>query len=177
MTGVDRRTVDLSSYPDLVVIYLGMRVNTLAGLKTLLGFGPQIAQSVEARPDGLLLHENLMFSLLPPHAGMRQYWRDFDALERWARSTPHQAWWRQFLRNSGGTGFWHEAYFMRGGMEAVYDDMVKATGFLRFAPARPARGAMFSARGRALRPGSSTTAAPVGEQDLYPTEETKDGAV
>ena len=177
MTGVDRRTVDLSSYPDLVVIYLGMRVNTLAGLKTLLGFGPQIAQSVEARPDGLLLHENLMFSLLPPHAGMRQYWRDFDALERWARSTPHQAWWRQFLRNSGGTGFWHEAYFMRGGMEAVYDDMVKATGFLRFAPARPARGAMFSARGRALRPGSSTPAAPVGEQDLYPTEETKDGAV
>jgi hypothetical protein len=26
---VDRRTVDLSGYPDLVVIYLGMRVNTL----------------------------------------------------------------------------------------------------------------------------------------------------
>ena len=26
MTGVDRRTVDLSAYPDLVVIYLGMRV-------------------------------------------------------------------------------------------------------------------------------------------------------
>ena len=24
---VERRTVDLSSYPDLVVIYLGMRVN------------------------------------------------------------------------------------------------------------------------------------------------------
>jgi hypothetical protein len=37
---VDRRTVDLSGYPDLVVIYLGMRVNTLAGLKTLIGFGP-----------------------------------------------------------------------------------------------------------------------------------------
>src|SRR3712207_3248797 len=27
---VDRRTVDLSAYPDLVVIYLGMRVNVLA---------------------------------------------------------------------------------------------------------------------------------------------------
>jgi len=177
MSGVDRRTVDLSAYPDLVVIYLGMRVNTLTGLKTLLGFGPQIARSVEAKPDGLLLHENLMFSLLPPHAGMRQYWRDFDALERWARSTPHQAWWRQFLRDSGGTGFWHEAYFMRGGMEAVYDDMVKATGFLMFAPARPARGTMFSARGRALRPGSSTIPAPVDEQDVYPTHETRGGAV
>jgi hypothetical protein len=57
------------------------------------------------------------------HLGMRQYWRDFDALEAWARSTPHREWWRDFLRSSPGTGFWHEAYFMRGGMEAVYDDV------------------------------------------------------
>jgi hypothetical protein len=32
---VERKTVDLSAYPDLVVIYLGMRVRTLTGLKTL----------------------------------------------------------------------------------------------------------------------------------------------
>jgi hypothetical protein len=31
-----RQTVDLSAYPDLVVIYLGMRVNVLTGIKTLL---------------------------------------------------------------------------------------------------------------------------------------------
>jgi hypothetical protein len=37
---VDRKTVDLSAYPDLVVIYLGMRVRTLAGIKTRLGLGP-----------------------------------------------------------------------------------------------------------------------------------------
>jgi hypothetical protein len=178
MTGpVDRRTVDLTAYPELVVIYLGMRVNTLTGVRTLLGFGPQIARSVDAKPDGLLLHENLMFSLFPPHAGMRQYWRDFDSLERWARSTPHQEWWRQFLRNSGGTGFWHETYFMRGGMEAVYDDMVKATGFLTFAPVQPARGGMFSARGRAHRAGQSTVAAPIDERDLYSTPEKKGSAV
>ena len=95
MTGVDRRTVDLSGYPDLVVIYLGMRVNTLTGIKTLLGFGPQIARLVEARPDGLLLHENLTFSLFPSYAGMRQYWRDFDALERWAA--------RSYTRHGGGS--------------------------------------------------------------------------
>jgi hypothetical protein len=117
-TKVNRRTVDLNAYPDLVVIYLGMRVNRLAGIKTLFGMGPQIANSVNARPDGLLLHENFLFSMFPPHAGMRQYWRDFDSLERWARSDPHRQWWTQFLRNSGGTGFWHETYFMRGGMEA-----------------------------------------------------------
>src|SRR5579875_624343 len=46
-TPVERRTVDLSRYPDLVVVYLGMRVNRIAGLKTLFGFGPQIAKSVE----------------------------------------------------------------------------------------------------------------------------------
>jgi hypothetical protein len=167
MTRVDRRTVDLSAYPDLVVIYLGMRVNTFTGLKTLIGFGPKIAQSVGAKPDGLLLHENFVFSMAPPHAGMRQYWRDFDALERWARSDPHRAWWTQFLRNSGGTGFWHEAYFMRGGMEAVYDDMVTATGFLTFAPARSARGQMFSARSRAVAPGASNVAPPVSEEEFY----------
>jgi hypothetical protein len=167
-SNVERRTVDLSGYPNLVVIYLGMRVNALAGLKTLFGFGPKIATSVEAGPDGLLLHENLLYSLLPPHGGMRQYWRDFESLERWARSEPHRTWWRGFLQDSGGTGFWHEAYFMRGGMEAVYDDMVNDTGFLRFAPIRPARGSMFSARGRAQLPGEPTTPAPIAEKQLYP---------
>jgi hypothetical protein len=164
---VDRRTVDLSGYPDLVVIYLGMRVNALAGVKTLMGFGPKIANSVSARPEGLLLHENFLFSLFPPHAGMRQYWRDFESLERWARSEPHREWWRQFLRDSGGTGFWHEAYFMSGGMEAVYDDLAADTGFLRFAPIRPARGGMFSARGRAGRPGIPSSPDVISEDDLY----------
>ena len=67
-----------------MVIYLGMRVNSPRGLTTLASFGPKIRKSVEAQPDGLLLHESLLFSLFPPHAGMRQYWRDFDSLERWA---------------------------------------------------------------------------------------------
>jgi hypothetical protein len=56
-TKVNRLTVDLSQYPRLVVIYLGMRVNRLTGLKTLVGFGPQIAKSAADRPDGLLSHE------------------------------------------------------------------------------------------------------------------------
>ncbi len=77
---VQRLTVDLSSFPDMVVIYLGMRVNALTGVKTLLGLGPQIKTSVEQKPDGLLLHENFIMSLIPLHLGMRQYWRDFDSL-------------------------------------------------------------------------------------------------
>ena len=167
MTRVDRRTVDLSSYPDLIVIYLGMRVNAWTGLKTLFGLGPQIAQSVQAKPDGLLLHEDLLFSLLPPHVGMRQYWRDFESLERWSRSEPHRQWWQEFLRDSGGTGFWHETYAMRGGMEAIYDDMAAPIGMMKFAALGRAQGSSFSARKRLQREGAEASPAPATENDLY----------
>src|SRR5437879_11768522 len=123
-----------------------MRVNALTGLKTLAGFGPKIARSVEARPEGLLLHESFLFSLFPPHVGMRQYWRDFDSLERWARSLPHQAWWKNFLRDTGGTGFWYETYFMGSGMEAIYDDLPKTLGLTAIGPHVADRGVMAAKR-------------------------------
>ena len=150
---VNRETVDLSGYPDLIVIYLGMRIRTPRGALKLLKLGREIKQSVNAAPDGLLLHEDLFFS--PVHGGMRQYWRDYEALEAWTRTLPHQAWWRDFLRDSHGTGFWHELYSIRGGMEAVYDDMPKPLGLGTFAPREPARGRMFGARGRLSREGES----------------------
>lgn len=167
MARVDRRTVDLSAYPDLIVIYLGMRINALAGIMRVLGLGPQIAASVKAKPDGLLLHEDLLFSLFPTHIGMRQYWRDFESLERWTRSAPHREWWEQFLRDSGGTGFWHETYSIRGGIEAIYDDMPKAIGMMKFAPLSTARGSVFSARQRLAREGSESSPAPSPEAELY----------
>jgi hypothetical protein len=126
---INRQTVDLSTFPHLIVIYLGMRVNFLTGIKTLLGFGPKISQSVTDKPDGLLLHENIIYSIWPLHMGMRQYWRDFDSLEAWARSEPHRVWWQTYLKNTRGTGFWHETYFLEGGMEAVYINMVKKLVF------------------------------------------------
>jgi hypothetical protein len=162
---VNRQTVDLSQYPNLVVIYLGMRVNRLTGLKTLIGFGPRISSSVAAAPDGLLLHENFVFSLFPMHAGMRQYWRDMDSLFAWTRSEPHRAWWKNFLRDSAGTGFWHETYLMQGGMEAIYDDVPKPVGFMRFAPVIPARGPMFGAAHRAAKPREDKPV--VSEEELY----------
>jgi hypothetical protein len=51
-----------------------------------------------------------------------------------------------------GTGFWPEAFFIHDGVDAIYDDM-----------ARPARGAMFSAR----QPGEALTAAPVITEQAY----------
>ena len=164
-TRVERQTVDLSGYPDLVVIYLGMRVNRLAGIKTLLGFGPKISASVAEQPDGLLRHETIIYSLFPMHIGMRQYWRDPGSLLAWTRSEPHRQWWRNFLSDSGGTGFWHEAYFRRGGFEAIYDDVPQPLGFMSFAPLAAARGPMF---GAAARAGKASPGEPVlSEEELY----------
>lgn len=164
-TRVERQTVDLSKFPDLLVIYLGMRVNRLYGIKTLLGFGPKISSAVHAQPDGLLCHEVFLFSLFPMHLGIRQYWRDLDSLMKWTRSDPHRQWWQQFLKDSGGTGFWHETYLRRGGMEAIYDDIVRPIGFMSFAPLVRARGPMF---GAAARAGKDFAADPVlSEKELY----------
>ena len=164
-TRVERRTVDLSSYPDLVVIYLGMRVNRITGIKTLLGFGPRISASAAAQPEGLLRHETIFYSLFPMNIGMRQYWSDVDCLLKWTRSDPHRQWWQEFLKDSGGTGFWHEAYFRRGDMEAIYDDVTQPIGFMAFAPVVPARGPMF---GAAARSGKSFAGDPVlSENELY----------
>ena len=165
--GPKRDTVDLSGYPDLVVIYLGMKVRRPRGLARLFGLGPQIQKSWKAEPDGLLLHEDLVWSLIPPHLGMRQYWRDLDSLERWTRSEPHKLWWQQFMKDSGGTGFWHEAYFMRGGIDALYGDMTKPTGLARVLPVVEARGTMFSARRRAGRTEPLTVEPVIGEAEYY----------
>ncbi|MGH9000278.1 MAG: phenylacetaldoxime dehydratase family protein [Acidimicrobiia bacterium] len=148
MARVDRQTVDLSQYPDLVAIYLGMQVHSLRGLWALARLGLQIQRSQRARPDGLLLHEDFVFAQFPPHVAFRQYWRDYDTLEAWTRQLPHQGWWQSFLRDSKDTGFWHEAYSVRGGFEAVYDDMRRLPGLAAFAPLTPARGPLFSSRGR-----------------------------
>lgn len=153
MARVTRTTVDLTQYTDLVVIYLGLQARSLRGMMTLGMMAGEINRAAAAGPDGLLRHEMFWFRLMPPHGGVRQYWRDFDALERWARSHPHGEWWGKFTRDPHGTSFWHETYFLRGGFEAIYDDVPEPLGLKSFAPVVPARGAMFSSRRRAGLPG------------------------
>jgi fumigallin biosynthesis monooxygenase-like protein len=171
MTRGKQVAIDLTGYPELVVIYLGMRVNTLRGLKTLLGFGPRVKAAVRAQPDGLVLHENITWGIFPPHLGMRQYWRDFDSLERWARTGPHAQWWRGFIKDRGGTGFWHETYLAQGGIEAGYLDMPNDIGLSQFAPHVAKWGSMFSARRRLGIPGQETKPSPLPEAayDTYLT--------
>ena len=140
-----RQSVDLSGYPDLVVVYLGYRASGLKGMRDLVRIGRGL-RSIQANPpDGLLAHETLLFGLL--HPGFRQYWRDFESLERFTRAPQHAAWWRDFARAPGNGGIWHETYRLRGGMEAIYSG-IPGIGFARFAPARAPVGPFMSARQR-----------------------------
>jgi len=140
-----RRSVDLSAYPDLIVVILGFRVRRLRGIATLLGIGRGLDAIRRDPPEGLLADEQFLFGL--NHIGIRQYWRDLESLEAFTRSEPHARWWRDFLKDSGGAGFWHESYSARG-MEAIYIDMPAPMGFGRFAPEMKPVGPFLSARQR-----------------------------
>jgi hypothetical protein len=140
-----RSSVDLTGYPDLVVIYLGFQAKNLKGVRSLLRIGRGLATIRKNPPPGLLSHESVWFGLM--HPGFRQYWRDFESLEAYTRAPQHAAWWRDFAKDGGGGGIWHETYRLRGGMEAIYSG-VPNIGFARFAPERAPTGPFKSARQR-----------------------------
>jgi hypothetical protein len=128
-----RRSTDLTGYPGLVVVYLGFRVSTWRGVLSLLGIGRTLRSINHHKPDGLLLHEPIVYGFR--HIGMRQYWRDIESLEEFIRSGPHKIWWQAYSRDTKGSGFWHEAYRKAGGMEGLYMNMPYPIGFGVFAPA------------------------------------------
>lgn len=163
---VKRTTVDFAAYPGLVVIYVGMRINSIRGIFTLLKFARRMREAVKQKPEGMLLHEGLVFSFR--QFGVRQYWRDFETLEAWASAPPHRDWWREYLQDTKGTGFWHETYFLGGGMEAIYDNMRSPVGLLKFAPHEPPTGGMFTARKRLRRAAAGAMPLVEDEGELRP---------
>lgn len=92
-----------------------------------------------------------------------QYWRSFEDLERFARSSDwsHLEAWRQFnklIRDSGDLGIWHETYLVRAGeFEAVYGNMPRF-GLAAAGRHVPAGGSSTAARRSGRRP---TDTAPV----------------
>ncbi len=146
MAAVQRFAVDMRGYPELVVVYLGMKIISWRGLGGFFRTGRGITQAVASRPDGLLAHEFLLFG--PLHIGMRQYWRDLDALEAFTRAQPHKGWWASFAADPAGTAVWHEAYRMSGGMEGIYLNMQGKPGLASFAPKLDPVGPQQSSRAR-----------------------------
>ncbi len=148
-TRPDRRTIVLDDFPDLLMILLGFRVGSLRALPSLLRIGRGLSDIARHPPDGLLQHDGMMFAW--NHVGIRQYWRDPDVLAAFTRSMPHSGWWRDFLADTHGAGFWHEAYHARGGVEAIYVGMPNAIGLGAFAPQQPEVGAFMTAADRHRR--------------------------
>ena len=147
MAQVPRETVDLTAYPDLVMVLLGFRLRRLRAVGSFLAIGRGMAEIARNPPDGLLAADNCLYGW--NHIGIRQYWRDMEAMERFTRTAPHAGWWSRFSKDLGGSGFWHEIYAARGGFEALYLGMPQAGfGLARFAPRAAPVGRLKSARGR-----------------------------
>lgn len=141
-----RETVDLSNFPNLIVVILGFKVRRLRALPALYGVGRGLAAIQRQPPNGLLHHQQCLFAW--NHIGIRQYWRDLGSLEAFTRSTPHAHWWRDFLQDPRGSGFWHEAYSAKGGIEAIYVGMPERSGLGTFAPIRKPVGPLMSSKDR-----------------------------
>ena len=162
-TRPSRTTVALEDYPDLVMILLGFRVGSLRTLPSLARIGRGLAAIKASPPDGLLGHDGFLLGW--NHLGFRQYWRDPSALEAFTRSTPHSGWWRDFLSDTHGSSFWHEAYHARGGVEAIYVAMPTPFGLARFAPHRAPTGPFMTAADR-LRADVCTRTTAIGSSPM-----------
>jgi Domain of unknown function (DUF4188) len=114
---------------DFVVFMIGMRVNRpLKAHKWLALFVamPKMLRWLDQRPESGLLKWHGAWIHGP---AIVQYWRSFDALERFARAAdePHLPAWKRFnqaVRASGEVGIWHETYHVRAGeYETIYGNM------------------------------------------------------
>lgn len=141
-----RETVDLSAYPELIVVILGFKLRRLRAIPAMMRIGRGLSALRRSPPDGLLGEDGMMFGW--NHIGFRQYWRDLPSLEAFTRSPPHSHWWRDFVKDPEGAGFWHEAYGARG-IEAVYLNLPgQRLGLAQFAPIARPIGTLLSTRQR-----------------------------
>jgi len=93
---VDRATVDLGGYPDLVVVYSGDAGRRPRGMLRLLGSGRNFIARIGSA--GGVAFACGVFVVIPRIGGLAVL-AGLDSLERWTRSAPH----RDGGRSSCGT--------------------------------------------------------------------------
>jgi fumigallin biosynthesis monooxygenase-like protein len=146
---------------DFVVFIIGMRVNKWWKVhKWLPVFAamPRMLKELSQRPDsGFLGAQSLGLATLV------QYWRSFEALEKYARDASSAHWpaWVDFNkrmgRSRGDVGIWHETYRVSAGQyEAIYSGM-PPYGLGSVGHLVPARDRFESARGR-IKPHDASAA-------------------
>lgn len=122
-----RFTADVDG--DFVVFLIGMRFNRPLQVRQwwpVFVAMPKMLRVLDEHPELGCLGTNSWFGRTTL---LVQYWRDFDALDRFARDRdlPHLEPWRRFnaaARSSSAVGVWHETYQVRAGeYEAVYANM------------------------------------------------------
>lgn len=139
----------------LVVFIIGMRINQFRKFSkwvpVMKAMRPMI-EELSRNPDSGFLGTE--YSLCSPRQIMlTQYWRDFDSLERYARSRDEKHWpaWVAFNKevgNDGTVGIFHETYAIQGGAyENLYGNM-PPFGLGKVAGLIPATGSRNEARDR-----------------------------
>jgi Domain of unknown function (DUF4188) len=139
---------------DFVVLLIGMRINkpwkVHKWLPVFLAM-PRMLKELERNPESGFLGATMGTKVIV------QYWRSFDHLERYARSTDQLHWpaWVAFNKRTGNSrgdvGIWHETYLVRANeYETIYSGM-PPFGLGKVGTLVPATGRHESARGRAGR--------------------------
>lgn len=138
---------------EFVVFLIGMRVNKPWKIHRWMPVAMAMARMI----GELSKQENSDLINVESWGGrtsiMVQYWRSFDALEKYAKNADqaHLPAWSKFnklINSNGDVGIWHETYVIKpGNFEVVYNNMppfglAKATSLV------PATGRRKNARGR-----------------------------
>lgn len=114
---------------DFVVFLIGARLNRTRRLLKMIPVAramSRMQREIAEHPDIGCLHIENYGTVRPVSV---QYWKSFELLERFARSSEwsHLAAWRDFnrlVRDSGDIGIWHETYKVAAGQfETMYGNM------------------------------------------------------
>lgn len=144
LTSPGRWTAELDG--DFVVFLIGFRARVspraLRAVPLLMQM-PRMLQELQRDPSkGLLSYQQFG----GPFGSMVQYWRSFEALERFARDPDcrHAQTWREWFRRAQhlnpAVGIWHETYRVSAGAyEAVYQNVPAGFGLMGAGTAAPLR--------------------------------------
>jgi hypothetical protein len=137
----------LWEHPTLCVALFGVQFRTQTGRRLYEEARideEMITALAPTRDEGLLLHRPLTS---PEGPVFMQYWRSFEALDKWARKQPHSRWWRWLMEHQDAIGFYHEIYQVKAA-EAIYEEGTRPVGPALFSSLRAVKGGEGHSRDR-----------------------------
>lgn len=142
---------------DFVVFLIGMKINSWWKINKWFPIAmamPKMIRELYANPESGFL--GVQFAGFSNPSLMVQYWRSFEALEKYARDpqqTHFPAWvdFNKRIRKNADVGIWHETYLIKAGnYETIYHNM-PLYGLGKASTVVPASGKLESAKGRIVQ--------------------------